>query len=134
MLKRNLFAASIHFGAPACFAAMLLAETGLERVASFLSVSFHSFFSFSFGVDVCHMLFSVSFVEFLMTSADVPVAAEILVKLIEIVVREPANQLFEQRVVRLEVCGLVQKLQLLVSSHSGVWFWFEWFVVSGHLC
>ena len=125
MLKRNLFAASIHFGAPACFAAMLLTETGLERVASFLSVSFHSFFSLSLGVDVCHMLFSVSFVEFLMTPADVPVAAEILVKLIEIVVREPADQLFEQRVVGLEVCGLVQKLQLLVSSHSGVWFWLK---------
>ena len=68
-----------------------------------------------------------------MTPADVPVAAEILVKLIEIVVREPTHQLFEQRVVGLEVRGLLKKLQLLVSSHSGVWFWFEWFILTAHL-
>ena len=74
------------------------------------------------------MLFvSVLLIEFLVTSADVPVAAELLVKLIEIVVREPAHQLFEQRVVRVEMCGLVQKLKLLVSSHPSVWFWCEVF-------
>ena len=68
------------------------------------------------------MLFSVTFVQLLMTSADVPVAAEILVELIEIVIREPADQLFQDGVL-FERGGLLKKLELLETIHSGVWRW-----------
>ena len=51
------------------------------------------------------MLFSVTFVKFFVTHADVPVAAEVLVKCIEIVIRHPADHLLEQLVVGVKVSG-----------------------------
>ena len=49
-------------------------------------------------------LLSVTLVKLLVTATDVPSLAEILVKLIEIVIREPAHQLLEQRIA-FEMCG-----------------------------